>query len=182
MVVFDATTLLLLLSPEVPAPIDPTTQRRLEHAKERVNFLVQELEKSRTKIIIPTPALSEILVRAGSAGPSYLDRFSSSGAFRIAPFDQRAAVEVAAMTQAPIAAGNKRGGIEGPWAKIKYDRQIVAIAKVEGARTIYSDDNGMRALAIQAGISVIRITELPLPPDVAQRRLNLEVPEDENIK
>jgi hypothetical protein len=82
MVVFDATTLLLLLSPEVPAPIDPTTQKRIEHAKERVDSLVQELEKSPMKIIIPTPALSEILVRAGSAGPSYLDRLGSSAAFR----------------------------------------------------------------------------------------------------
>lgn len=114
MVVFDATTLLLLLSPEILAPIDPNTQRRVEHAKERVDFLVQEFEKSRTKIIIPTPALSEILVRADAAGPSYLDRFGSSAAFRIVPFDQRAAVEVAAMTRAALAAGDKRGGIEGP--------------------------------------------------------------------
>jgi hypothetical protein len=87
MVVFDATTLLLLLSPEVSLPIDPVTQRQVKYAKERLDFLLQELEKSRTKIIIPTPALSEVLVRAGSAGPTYLDRLGSSAAFRIVPFD-----------------------------------------------------------------------------------------------
>jgi predicted nucleic acid-binding protein len=178
MVVFDATTLLLLLSPEVSLPIDPVTQRQVKYAKERLDFLLQELEKSRTKIIIPTPALSEVLVRAGSAGPTYLDRLGSSAAFRIVPFDQRAAVEVAIMTRAAITAGDKRGGADGTWAKIKYDRQIIAIAKVEGANTIYSDDNGVRSFAVQAGISVIRIGELPLPPEVAQGRLDLDAPED----
>jgi hypothetical protein len=161
MVVFDATTLLILLSPTVPAPVDPTTQRPVEYARERIDYLVEELEKSRTKILIPTPALSEILVRAGSAGPSYLDRINSSAAFRIAPFDQRAAVEVAAMTRDAMAAGNKRGGAQGTWAKVKYDRQIIAIVKVEAADTIYSDDNDVRKLAVQAGLAVIRIADLP---------------------
>jgi predicted nucleic acid-binding protein len=178
MVVFDATTLLLLLSPELSSPVDPMTNRRVEYAKERLDILLQELEKSRTKIIIPTPALSEVLVRASSAGPAYLDRLGSSAAFRIVAFDQRAAVEVAAMTRAAITAGDKRGGAEGTWAKIKYDRQIVAIAKVEGATIIYSDDAGVRTFAPQAGISVIRIAELPLPPEVAQGRLDLEPPEE----
>jgi hypothetical protein len=136
MVVFDATTLLLLLSPAVPAPVDPATGMPVEHAKERLDHLVKELEQSRTRIIVPTPALSEILVKAGAAGPAYLERLNSSAAFRIAPFDQRAAVEVAAMTRDALATGNKRGGVQGTWAKIKYDRQIVAIAKVEGVRIL----------------------------------------------
>ena len=67
MVVFDATTLLLLLSPNVEAPTDPATGQKVELAGERVDFLVQQFEKDRTKIIVPTPALSEILVRSGSA-------------------------------------------------------------------------------------------------------------------
>jgi hypothetical protein len=54
MVVFDATTLLLLLSPELSSLVDPMTNRRVEYAKGRLDFLLQELEKSRTKIIIPT--------------------------------------------------------------------------------------------------------------------------------
>jgi hypothetical protein len=178
MVVFDSTTLLLLLSPTVPAPVDPMTQKPVAYARERIDYLVKELEKSRTKIIIPTPALSEILVRAGSAGPSYLDRINSSAAFRIVALDQRAAAEVAARTRDAIAAGNKRGDAQGTWAKVKYDRQIVAIPKVEAADTIYSDDEDVRRLANQAGIAVIKISELPLPPEMAQGRLGFEEPED----
>jgi predicted nucleic acid-binding protein len=178
MVVFDATTLLLLMSPDIPPPIDPMTHIPVEHAKERLDYLVLELERNRTKIIVPTPALSEILVRAASAGPAYLDRLSSSAAFRVAPFDQRAAVEVAAMTRAAIASGDKRGGAEGTWAKVKYDRQIVAIAKVEGATTIYSDDTDVRRIASEVHIRVISISELPLPPEAAQRNIDFERPRD----
>jgi hypothetical protein len=72
MVVFDATTLLYLFDPEAKAPTDPETGSPVTRVKERIEFLVSELEKRREKIIVPTPALSELLVRAGDAGPEYL--------------------------------------------------------------------------------------------------------------
>lgn len=67
-------------------------------------------------------------------------------------------------TKAAIDAGDKRGGQTGEWAKIKYDRQIVAVASVERATTIYSDDDGVRAFATAQGLRVISVRELPLPP------------------
>jgi len=73
MVVFDATTLLYLLDPEAKAPTDPETGESVSRVKDRITFLVSELEKRKEKIIVPTPALSELLVRAGDAGPKYLD-------------------------------------------------------------------------------------------------------------
>ncbi len=179
MVAFDATTLLLLLSPNVPPPRDPTTNQPVQFAKERIDSLVAHLEKEKTKIIIPTPALSEILVRAGRAGPEYLEKISTSAAFKVVPFDIRAAVEVAAMTQQAIQQGDKRSGIEAPWAKIKYDRQIVAIAKVEQASVIYSDDDDVCKLAQAEKMKVVRISELPIPPDAAQRTL-FPVPPESN--
>ena len=172
--VFDSTMLLPMLWPEVPAPIDPSTKNPIENMRERVDFLIQRLEKDRTKIIIPTPALSEILVRAGRAGPQYLAQINSTSVFRTAPFDERAAVEVAAMTRSALDSGDKRGGAEGTWAKIKYDRQIVAIAKVQGATTIYSDDSGVKTLGNGIGLTVIRLFDLPLPPEDPQTSLDLE--------
>jgi hypothetical protein len=50
----------------------------------------------------------------------------------------------------------------------KNDRQIVAIARVCGARTIYSDDGHVASLAKDAKINIITIWELPLPPAAAQ--------------
>lgn len=164
MVVFDSTILLPILWPNVPPPIDPNTGQPVSDFRERLDFLVESLEKTRTKIIIPTPALSEILVRAGQAGPDYLARINSEGVFRTVPFDERAAVEVAAMTTLALNTGDKRGGVDAPWAKIKYDRQIVAIAKVEGAAVLYSDDPGVRKFAAEANITALGTWELPLPP------------------
>ncbi len=180
MVVFDATSLLILFSPDVAPPRDPSTNNPIEGARERIDYLVQQLEKSRTKIIVPTPALSEILVRAGTAGPGYLSQITGSAAFRIADFDTRAAIEVAAMTRAAIDGGDKRGDAEGHWSKIKYDRQIVAIAKTEGASIIYSDDNNVHTLGSNLGLSVLRIADLPLPPVNPQASLDLEKTEPDD--
>jgi hypothetical protein len=47
---------------------------------------------------------------------------------------------------------------------VKFDRQIVAIAKVYKAHTIYSDDEDVKALAENAAMKVIPSWELPLPP------------------
>ena len=44
---------------------------------------------------MPTPALSELLVRAGDAGPKYLEIIARSKFFRVAEFGTRAAVEAA---------------------------------------------------------------------------------------
>jgi len=41
----------------------------ISRPKERIdNHLVQQLDKAKTKIIVPTPALGEALVRAGADG------------------------------------------------------------------------------------------------------------------
>ena len=171
MVVFDATTLLYLFDPEAKAPTDPETENPVTHVKERIEFLLSELEKRKEKIIVPTPALSELLVRAGDAGPEYLDILGKTAAFKIVDFDQRAAVEVAAAIREALDAGSKKGGSESSWAKIKFDRQIIAIAKVEGASTIYSDDGDIVRFSKNSGITVVRVSDLPLPPENSQQSL-----------
>jgi hypothetical protein len=148
MVVFDATTLLLLFSPGVASPIDPNTGKPVEVPKQRIDYLLRTLESAKTKIVVPTPALAEVLVHAGSAGPQYLDRINHNAAFKVVDFDQRAAVEVAFMTEQAIKRGDKRNGLQAAWAKVKYDRQIVAIAKVQNASMIYSDDGDMKQLVL----------------------------------
>jgi predicted nucleic acid-binding protein len=174
MVVFDTTILLPILWSGVPAPNHPQTGEPVERFRARINHLVSYLEKNRTKIIIPTPVLSEILVRAGAAGPDYLALINAQSVFRIVAFDERAAVEVAAMTRRALDAGDKRGGVDGTWSKIKYDRQIVAIAKVEGAAALYSDDAGVRSFGKVVGLTVLGSWELPLPPEDPQTTLTFD--------
>lgn len=54
------------------------------------------------------------------------------------------------------------------WNKIKFDRQIVAVAKVEGADAIYSTDPHIVKHAQKAGISCFGIPDLPPAPSVQE--------------
>lgn len=172
MVVIDATLLMLFFRPDVPIPASPDGTQ-IDLPRERIEHLIRQLEKARTKIIVPTPVLSEILVRAGSAASQEIvEKLNRLAVFRIESFDARAAIEVATMTRNAIdSAGKKRGSATGPWAKIKYDRQIVAIAKVARATTIYSDDADIRSIAADAEIPVIGLAELLLPDEAMQQDL-----------
>jgi hypothetical protein len=169
MVLFDATTLLLLFAPDAGVPTD-SSGAAITYPKARIDGLVMDLTKSKTKIVIPTPALSEMLVRAGAkAGPEYLAKIRKSVCFRIEAFDEKAAIEVALMTKAAIDKGDKKSGSDETWAKIKYDRQIVAVGKVHSVTAVYSDDGGVRSFGSAQGLRVIGIGELPIPDAAAQK-------------
>jgi hypothetical protein len=173
MVIFDSNFLLLLLDPDADIPTDPATGRPLTRAKERLEHLIARLSQQREVIGIPTPVMAEVLVHAGPAGPQYLAIIGNSSGFRILPFDLRAAVEVAVMTANAIASGDKKGGSAAPWQKVKIDRQIAAIGKVEGASTLYADDRDVVRLAKTVGLATVSSWELPLPPDDPQGNLDI---------
>jgi hypothetical protein len=179
-VAIDSTFLLVVLHPTAPIPKDPSTGKPWEKGRERVEYLIERLSDEKATVIIPTPVLSEVFVRAGpKAINDYLAGIRSTRCFRIGPFDQKAAVEVAMMTDAALAAGRKRGASTGPWQKVKIDRQIVAIAKAEGADLIYSSDKDIRNLAIAERLNVEGFGDLPQRPVSDQGELDLEQPEDE---
>ena len=177
MAVFDATTLLLFLEPDAKAPLDPTTNKPITDAKARVDYLIDTLEKRRETIVIPTPALSEVLVHADAAGAQYLNILNTTSRFRIEPFDQRAAVELAAMTRDALRGGDLRAGTQATRAKLKFDRQIIAIARTQNETTIHSDDEDIEKLAEPLGLKVVPVHALPVPPEDRQTNLELE-PDD----
>jgi predicted nucleic acid-binding protein len=167
----DATAFSLLVNPEARAPVDPATGKPVTRAKERFAFLESEAQRRGETIVIPSPALAEVLIGLSDGGPAVLDRIMRSGRFKIAEFDIRAAVEVAAMTRDAIRAGDKKDGSPSPWQKIKIDRQIIAIARVQGVRIIYSDDGGIADFAKKVDISVVQTWMMPLPPEDPQQTL-----------
>ncbi len=159
-VAFDTATLLLALSPN-PGTVLDRNKKVIPDAKQRVEYLIEELSVSRTQVIIPTPVFSEILVRAENAASKYFEIIRTSKAFRLEPFDARAAIEAAMMMRSAVQSGRgKRGGSTDPWPKVKYDRQIVAIAKVCGVQRIYSQDEGVIAIAHAAGIPHVEVAGL----------------------
>lgn len=171
MIVFDAPFMIYFLDPKIQNGVGNSL---------RVDHLVATIQKSGERIVVPTPVLSELLVKAGDAGPKYLEIIARSKFFRIAEFDARAAVEAAALTCDALAKGDKRGATpEATRAEVKFDRQIVAIARVVGAMTIYTDDVQLATHANAAGIDVIDLASLPEPPTSPQLSLELEPPEPE---
>lgn len=178
MVVFDSSVLLLMLDRSTKAPIDKTSGTPVAHSAERIELLIRNLSASKEKIIVPTPVLSEVLVHAGSALETYLEILNRQAAFRIAPFDQKAAIEAALALSDAIKRGGHRVDAANPDAtktKIKFDRQIVAIAVAEGADTIYSDDDDIHNYASYAGLRVVRTADLDLPPEDPQAAFDLGV-------
>lgn len=159
-VVFDTSFLIALLDPNAEGDA-------------RLSFLLQMLDRSRTTILIPTPALCEVLIGARDTAPEYLRVITGQSRLRVVPFDERAAVEAAAAHRDALRAGDKKEGARS-WMKVKFDRQIVAIAKVEGATAIYSNDHDIKRFAARDAIEVISFEELLLPPDVPQRDLFLD--------
>lgn len=162
-VAIDTSVLLFLLNEGTPAPIDPATGAPVSRCRERVNLLIDELCKANETLIVPTPVLAEVLVRAELAGPAYISLMEKTKPIRLVEFGKRAAVEAAAMTAARLRIG-KPAGAEAR-AKLKFDIMIAAIAKLTGARTLYSDDGDMARLGATFGFSVVGIADLPLPMD-----------------
>jgi hypothetical protein len=171
MVVFDASILLFLF--------DENTSSSVPRARERVEYLIDSLTEAGEKIIIPTPALSECLVYAGPAGPDYLSILGRQSSFRVASFDERAAVEAAVRTYQARQRGHRKGGNpEASKTKIKFDRQIVAIATVESATAVYSDDADVIGYAREAGMEAFRLSDLPVPPEDPQAAMEFDPPNE----
>ena len=98
----------------------------------------------------------------------------SSRAFRVAEFGQKATLETAiVLAKVKNKATRKHEGKS--WAKAKFDWQIAAIAKVEGAHTIYTTDDDVVRAAEHLGIKGVRIEAMDLPDEARQRGLELKL-------
>ena len=166
MLAIDQSFLELVLHPLGKPPIDPNSKKPIEALAERIEELIDGWDTDRETVIIPTPALAQFLILAHHEASEYLSRISTAPFFKVEPFDERAAVELAAVQikLGSTASGRrKRGPQEGTWAKVNFDRQIVAVAKVNNVSAIYSDDNGLGKFANQMGIDCIHSWDLPTP-------------------
>lgn len=136
-VVLDASVLTEFLAPSAHST-DDTPYRR------KVRVLADLLAGQKAMILIPTPVIAEVLVSVGPEGVGRLEIVQKTLAFRIVPFDYRSAMETAWMARAAREAGDKRAGrgSQVTWSQIKFDWQIIAVAKVHQADVIYSNDEG----------------------------------------
>jgi predicted nucleic acid-binding protein len=179
MVATDANfVVIMLLEDGASVPVHPDTKKPVTRVKDRVEHWIQTLEKDGEKVLIPTPALSEILTLAGDpeTASNILSDLSGQWVFEVGPFDQVSAVEAAIQTIHAMNAGNKRGKSLATWAKVKFDRQIVAIAKTKGVTAVYSNDSDIHRSCKQENIPCFGVWDLPDPP---AKQDNLKFPEPE---
>lgn len=155
MVVFDTSFLTLMFV--------PTAKHTSPDARARIDHLLGDLSGRGDQIVVPTPVLSELLIKTGKARNAIIKELTQNPRWILAPFDLRAAIELSLFTDAKLSRGDKKQGIAATWAKIKFDRQIVAIAKVLRATCIYSDDKGLQATARREDVSVFGIADISMP-------------------
>jgi predicted nucleic acid-binding protein len=182
-VAFDNTMLSILLNPDGKPVYHPGTDTPIELAKERAESVVAQIEKSRRKIILPAPALAELLTAIGPDAQQYLNIVGRSRVFEIGNFDARGAAELALLNRGVFAPADEKDKFD-THQKRKVDRQIIAICKVYGVSELYTDDKGMAARARLCGITPISLSEVPIPDTARQHSLELEpheeLPEPEN--
>jgi predicted nucleic acid-binding protein len=158
-IIFDSSFLVILLHPNPPPAMD-RENKAVEQFRERVSYLATRMDHANEVIGVPAPAMAEVLVNAGAARAKYVSILSDTWKFQIIPFDSRAAIEAAELIEKIKPNRQPRA----TFAKVKFDIQIVAIAKAEDATVIYSDDRDIENYAKRVNLKVIRICDLPLPP------------------
>ena len=146
-----------------------------EDLRVRIDSVIREAGRSRKPIILPSPAVTEYLAGVGSpeATSKAHEVLHSEKAFRVAPVGERASLEVA-LTMARVKNKQMRKAEGVSWAKAKFDWQIVAIAKVEGATKIYTTDREVVRAAEHIGIEGIYVPDMPLPDDARQKTIPFE--------
>lgn len=142
-VAVDASFLILLL--------DKGARASLQNGTEEIARLIDRLSLENAKVIVPTPALADVLTRAPEAGQNYVEQINKCACFQVRPFDDKAAVELAQLLGKSVV--DERD-------ILRFDRQIVAIAKAYGASVLYADDEKVVEFAAGCGLQTVRFKHL----------------------
>lgn len=129
--------------------LDKRARSSIQNGPAWIANLINDLDGERAKVIIPTPALAQVLTHHPRAGQAYVEHIKQCACFQIRPFDDKAAFELARLLS------------EKPTKNIlKFDRQIVAIAKVYDASVLYANDEEVVKFAAECGLQVVRFEDL----------------------
>lgn len=156
-VAFDSTYLIDLFNPKLAGD----QRAALDH-------LIHDLSKARVRILIPSPCLTELLIRAGKARDQYVQRLGNASSFEVIPFDRRAATECALLLEDAWDSKSQRDITR---TKFKFDWMIVACAASRGVQKIYTDDDDILRCAAQVGIQAIAQKNLMVPSESRQLRI-----------
>ena len=128
----------------------------------RVEALIDMVESSGGTIIIPTPVLAEYLVGIDKKDhQTHLNMIQRQSCFEIASFDEIAAIECAQM---PSIKELKLMMKSDTANKVKFDRQIISIAKALNVDEIWTHDKGVFNRCKEMGLVVKSLADIDPAP------------------
>lgn len=133
----------------------------------RANALINHLRKNKKEIIIPSIVLAECCCNMTQRQKlQFADLIKKN--FILVPFDNQCAVEYASIIDSKLAMAKtirNNQKLDVPNYKIKSDYLIVACAKANGAKIIYSHDKNLKLFS-EGIIEVSEIPSLPTQPSL----------------
>ena len=142
--------------------IDPESDQVVVNAFGRAQALIERIDSLKGVVILPAPVVAEYLL--GIDRKSYqlhLDVMNSVKCIEVSPFDQVAAVECAMLVSNQEM---KQLDPESKMAKLKYDRQILAIAVASGAKEIWTHDKQLFKRSKAVGITAMSLGSIDAKP------------------
>jgi predicted nucleic acid-binding protein len=127
-----------------------------ENMIQRAHWLMEDLEQQCANVMVSSISVAEFL-RGSTAAQQAEQMAIIEEVFLPAPFDQRAALTLAA--RSPAARGIKE--YVDRTVAFKADQMIVASAAANKVNILYSHDVGMRKLATAFGIEARDLPEMP---------------------
>lgn len=142
-VIFDTNVLVQALTgtKEGVSLTDPRTGDVISNLDLRAQALVDYVDGQGGTVLIPAPVLAEFLVGIDkSSHQTYINLIKTQSCFEVVAFDEIAAIECA---QFPDFKALKHMMPSDTTAKVKFDRQILAIAKASGVNEVWTHDKGV---------------------------------------
>lgn len=128
----------------------------------RVEALIDMIENSGGTIIIPTPVLAEYLVGIDKKDhQTHLNMIQQQSCFEIVSLDEIAAIECAQM---PSLKELKLMMKSDTANMVKFDRQIISIAKALNVDEVWTHDKGVYNLCKKMGIVVKCLADIDPAP------------------
>lgn len=153
-------------------------KQSISYSKERLDYFISS---NRPQIILPTLIYCELLM-ISTVEDKFLDEYLASNAeFISAAYDVRAASIHAQIEKPLVQKNNKKAGRDENMNRLKFDRQILAIAKKFSVDYVITSDAGMVKDALRYGIQTKCVSTMDLPPDIKQPSLDLVVNNLSNI-
>ena len=171
-IVLDTNVLVQLLSKNDEALLYcPVTGNVVDRSVARATALVDQIDAKGGTVVIPAPVLAEYLVGIDPGLiQTHLALINSFTCFEVVAFDQLAAVECALLVDE---SEQKVLDPDATKAKMRFDRQIIAISKAVGAQQIWTHDKGLYRKAAMVGLDVKSLADVtPAPVQLQLASLN----------